>query len=76
MQSSGSSSAATVSFTTMAEGTREDYELLARFEEEFAAGLADRVLAQRPGPARRSCTATCATPKPASPAATSSTTAK
>ena len=29
MQSSGSSSAATVSFTTMAEGTREDYELLA-----------------------------------------------
>ena len=37
---------ATVSFTTMADGTREDYELLARFEEEFAAGLADRVLAQ------------------------------
>ena len=36
----------TVSFTSMADGTREDYELLARFEEEFAAGTADRVLAQ------------------------------
>ena len=46
MQNEGTSSATTVSFTTMAEGTREDYELLARFEEEFAAGLADRVLAQ------------------------------
>ena len=46
MQGNGTPSAPTVSFTTMAEGTREDYELLARFEEEFAAGLADRVLAQ------------------------------
>ena len=46
MPSNGASSASVVSFTTMAEGTREDYELLARFEEEFAAGLADRVLAQ------------------------------
>ncbi len=36
----------TVSFTSMADGTREDYELLARFEDQFAAGTADRVLAQ------------------------------
>ena len=35
----------TVSFTAMADGTREDYELLDRLEEEFAAGTADRVLA-------------------------------
>ncbi|WP_425153843.1 HD domain-containing protein [Candidatus Palauibacter sp.] len=34
-----------VSFTRMADGTREDYELLADLEEEFAAGTADRVLA-------------------------------
>ena len=34
-----------VSFTRMADGTREDYELLAHLEEEFAAGTADRVLA-------------------------------
>ena len=34
-----------VSFTSMADGTREDYELLDRLEEEFAAGTADRVLA-------------------------------
>ena len=33
-----------VSFTAMADGTREDYELLDRFEDEFAAGTADRVL--------------------------------
>ena len=46
MPSIATQSAPTVSFTTMAEGTREDYELLARFEEDFAAGLADRVLAQ------------------------------
>ena len=46
MRSIGARSASTVSFTTMAAGTREDYELLARFEEEFAAGLADRVLEQ------------------------------
>ena len=34
-----------VSFTRMADGTREDYELLDHLEEEFAAGSADRVLA-------------------------------
>ena len=37
---------ATVSFTSMAAGTREDYELLERLEAEFAAGTADRVLEQ------------------------------
>ncbi len=36
----------TVAFTSMAEGTREDYELLERLEARFAAGTADRVLAQ------------------------------
>ena len=35
----------TVSFTAMADGTREDYQMLARLEDEFAAGTADRVLA-------------------------------
>ncbi len=34
-----------VSFTSMADGTREDYELLDELEEEFVAGTADRVLA-------------------------------
>ena len=34
----------TVAFTSMAEGTREDYELLDSLEEEFARGTADRVL--------------------------------
>ena len=34
-----------VSFIHMADGTREDYQLLARLEDEFAAGTADRVLA-------------------------------
>lgn len=34
-----------VSFIHMADGTREDYRLLARLEDEFAAGTADRVLA-------------------------------
>jgi len=34
-----------VSFTRMEDGTREDYELLERLEDEFAAGTADRVLA-------------------------------
>ena len=33
-----------VAFTSMAEGTREDYELLERLEVKFAAGTADRVL--------------------------------
>jgi len=36
----------TVSFTSMAAGTREDYELLERLEAEFAASTADRVLEQ------------------------------
>ena len=35
----------TVSFTSMAEGTREDYELLEQLEAEFANGTANRVLA-------------------------------
>ena len=35
---------ATVTFTSMEDGTREDYELLERLEAEFAAGTADRVL--------------------------------
>ncbi|MDE2944329.1 MAG: peptidase [Gemmatimonadota bacterium] len=34
-----------MSFTRMEDGTREDYELLARLEDEFAADTADRVLA-------------------------------
>ena len=34
-----------VSFTRMEDGTREDYELLSRLEDEFAADTADRVLA-------------------------------
>ena len=36
----------TVSFTRMADGTAEDYELLGRLEAELAAGVADRVLDQ------------------------------
>ena len=36
---------AVVSFTRMADGTREDYELLAALEERFNEGLADRLLA-------------------------------
>ena len=32
------SAAEAVSFTSMAAGTREDYELLERLEAEFAAG--------------------------------------
>ena len=35
----------TVSFTRMADGTREDYELLARYEAEYTAKLPDRLLA-------------------------------
>ena len=38
-----------VAFTAMAEGSREDYELLSRLEEEFAAGTAGRVLEQLRG---------------------------
>ena len=36
----------TVAFTSMAEGTREDYEMLERLEAKFAEGTADRLLAQ------------------------------
>ena len=39
----------TVSFTSMAAGTREDYELLERLEAQFASGTADRVLDQLRG---------------------------
>ncbi len=35
----------TVNFTSMAEGTQEDYELLEQLETDFAKGTADRVLA-------------------------------
>ncbi len=34
----------TVSFRTMAEGTKEDYDLLARYEEEYMRTLPDRLL--------------------------------
>lgn len=36
----------TVAFTSMAEGTRQDYELLDSLEAKFAEGTADRVLSQ------------------------------
>ena len=39
----------TVSFTSMAAGTREDYELLELLEAQFASGTADRVLDQLRG---------------------------
>jgi predicted HD phosphohydrolase len=39
----------TVSFTSMAAGTREDYELLERLETQFASSAADRVLEQLKG---------------------------
>ena len=39
----------TVSFTSMAAGTREDYELLEILEAQFATGAADRVLDQLRG---------------------------
>ena len=39
----------TVSFTSMAQGTRADYELLAQLEAAFAAGTADRALQQLQG---------------------------
>ena len=45
MEDMGQPNGPKVSFTRMADGTPEDYELLARFEDEFAAGTADRVLA-------------------------------
>ena len=34
----------TVSFTAMADGTKQDYELIAKLESEYHAGTADRVL--------------------------------
>ena len=40
---------AMVSFTSMAAGTKEDYEMLERLEAEFAASTADRVLEQLRG---------------------------
>ena len=39
----------TVSFTSMAAGNQEDYDLLDRLESEFAAGTAGRVLEQLKG---------------------------
>ena len=39
----------TVTFTSMAAGTREDYELLERLEAQFACGTAERVLDQLRG---------------------------
>jgi predicted HD phosphohydrolase len=38
-----------VSFTRMADGTKADYDLLARYEEEYAATLPDRLLAALEG---------------------------
>lgn len=35
----------TVAFRQMADGTRDDYELLSEYAREFAAGLPDRILA-------------------------------
>ena len=34
----------TVKFTQMSEGDKEDYELLANFEDEFIEGTAERVI--------------------------------
>mgnify|MGYP001030501118 CR=1 FL=1 len=36
--------AETVSFTRMADGTREDYQLLSRYEDDYARGLPGRLL--------------------------------
>lgn len=41
----------TVSFTAMADGTREDYELLAEREKMFNAGTADRLIQEMRGQA-------------------------
>lgn len=49
MSEASQAGTATVSFTSMAAGTREDYELLERLEAEFAASTADRVLEQLRG---------------------------
>src|SRR5438067_12177715 len=39
----------TVAFTSMAEGTAEDYELLGRYEKEYVAALPDRLLSALDG---------------------------
>ncbi|MGN6378498.1 MAG: HD domain-containing protein, partial [Gaiellales bacterium] len=39
----------TVSFTAMADGTREDYKLLDRYADEYARSLPDRLLAALEG---------------------------
>ena len=44
MTNHGDTSAATVSFTQMRDGTRADYDLLARFEHQYVAELPDRIL--------------------------------
>ena len=44
-EASAEPSGPVVSFTRMEDGTREDYELLSRLEDDFAADTADRVLA-------------------------------
>lgn len=49
MSDASPSSVPTVSFTSMAAGTRQDYELLERLEAQFAASTADRVLDQLRG---------------------------
>ena len=41
----GDTSVSTVSFTQMRDGTRADYDLLARFEHQYVAELPDRILA-------------------------------
>ena len=49
MADASQSATESVSFTSMAAGTKEDYELLERLEAEFAASTADRVLEQLQG---------------------------
>ena len=49
MSDTSQATTSTVSFTSMAAGTREDYELLEGLEAQFAAGTADRVLDQLRG---------------------------
>ena len=49
MSETSQAGTATVSFTTMAAGTKEDYEFLERLEAEIAASTADRVLDQLRG---------------------------
>ena len=49
MADASQSATESVSFTSMAAGTKEDYEMLERLEAEFAASTADRVLEQLRG---------------------------